>query len=532
MVPALVFSGGQPARSAGSSAGPADISIFRVGPNYTAISYWDEALWVKELEKRCNVKLSWPGPSYNDNYDNAVNVTLASGDLPDLIYWNWHNNYPTGLEGAIKDGVVFDWTQNKEYLDMVPNWLRWTNNTEDARRGFTFDNGNLMPVFKNVEERVRTFQGLGIRQDWLDRLGLQVPRTIDEMHNILLAFKQKDANGNGDPNDEIPWSSDSANPRSFYFLISAWGLNTRGFYPDPQNQSRLIHWTQYQDGRAFTQCLTTLAQWWKEGLMDPDFFTQTNNQRVSKITGDRVGLSYADPNNTANWRDAIKQLRPDIANVVKIRGLESLSGPDGKPYTLNSNKATNNGLGSGYIITQQADRAGKTPAILKLLNYIYSEEGKELLGFGVEGVSFIKDARGNHSWTPAMSNDPQFPLNEKLMQYCIPYLGDFCNILPYEAWYISNTYDPDAKEANATYEKSFDYSIAMMVPILLNSRDQSEYNRIMTDINTAVNEFYQQVITGIRPVSEIPAFLARLKTMGIDRAREIHQAAYVKYLAK
>jgi hypothetical protein len=54
----------------------------------------------------------------------------------------------------------------------------------------------------------------------------------------------------------------------------------------------------------------------------------------------------------------------------------------------------------------------------------------------------------------------------------------------------------------------------------------------MTDVNTAVNEFYRQVITGIRPVSEIPAFLVRLKTMGIDRAQEIQQTAYVKYLAK
>jgi hypothetical protein len=131
-----------------------------------------------------------------------------------------------------------------------------------------------------------------------------------------------------------------------------------------------------------------------------------------------------------------------------------------------------------------------------------------------------------------MSSDPQFPLNEKLLQYNIAFTGRFPKISAYMAWRLSNTYDPDSLAVHLTYDKTLDNTLAMPASITLDAKDVSEYNRIMNDVNTATSEFYVQVITGGRPVSEVPAFLARLKTMGIDRAQAIQQAAFTKFMSK
>jgi putative aldouronate transport system substrate-binding protein len=343
-----------------------------------------------------------------------------------------------------------------------------------------------------------------------------------------LAFKQQDANGNGNPNDEIPYS-DRDNHRAFNMLITAWGLRNNIFYPDPQNPGKITHWTLYKNGQAFRDMLTTLAQWWKEGLMDPDFFTQNETQRISKITSDLVGLSYTDPANGADWRDAIKKLKPELGDKVKFTGLSPIIGPEGKPYTPQDNFVNPASTHEGTAITQQAEKKGKAPALLKLIDYMYSDEGTTLINYGVEGVSFTKDAAGKYAWTPAISTDPQFPLKTKLMQYNLSYIGGFPKFGTYEAWRISNTYDPDAALIHAEYLKA-DFGICMPV-VTLNQAQSEEYNRIMADINTAVDEFYVAVITGRRPVSDTTAFYAQLKSMGIDRAQAIYQEAYTKFLA-
>ncbi|MDR0730803.1 MAG: hypothetical protein LBF63_03980, partial [Treponema sp.] len=201
-----------------------------------------------------------------------------------------------------------------------------------------------------------------IRQDWLDRVGLKVPTTIDELHTVLLAFKQRDANGNGDPNDEIPLS-DNSDHLTFKELIAAWGLRYNMFYPDPQNPGKVTYWTQYRNGRAFTEMLTALAQWQKEGLLDPDFLTQDDTQRISKIVNNTVGSSFAYSVNYNGWRDNIKELNPNAGNV-KLVALPRLKGPDGKPYHTMDSYIRLVQLHDSITISPASEKAGKVPNIL------------------------------------------------------------------------------------------------------------------------------------------------------------------------
>jgi putative aldouronate transport system substrate-binding protein len=530
IIPAVTSCGGKSSKTPADSDGPVEITFFHWGPNSPALSYFNDALWVQELGKRTNVKLNFIGPLSSVNYVEAANVVLASGDIPDLMLYNWAG-YNGGIEGAVKDGIALDYGSKKEYLDLLPNWVKIVNSDDNIRREVILNNGG-MAVFSSISENAELsgWSGLGIRQDWLNRVGInKVPTTVDEFHAALLAFKQKDANGNGDLNDEIPFTDNSWHG-AVSQIISAWGLRYNLFYPDPQNPGKLTYWTQYKNGQAFTEALTALAQWRREGLLDTDFFTQDDSQRVSKIVNDKAGVFHAYPPQYQEFRDAIKGFRPDVADQVKLVGVPRIMGPDRKPYHIQDYYINLAQTFDGIIISQKAEKAGKVPAILRLIDYMYSAEGSELINFGVEGVSYTKDSNGNHIWTPEVTNDPQYPTSQKVLQYANPFWGSFPKIASYEAWKLNETQDPDALAAHLVYVQG-DNSILM--PTIRLAADQAEeYNMIMTDINTAIEEFYIAVIIGDRPTSEIPAFLTQIQGMGINRAQEIYQKAYDQFMAK
>jgi putative aldouronate transport system substrate-binding protein len=302
------------------------------------------------------------------------------------------------------------------------------------------------------------------------------------------------------------------------------------FYPDPQNPSKVTYWTRYKNGQAFTEAITALAQWYKEGLIDKDFLTQSWDEWTAKIVNDKAGTAHLFVDNYREWRDVIKTVRPDVANQVKFVAVPRLMGPDGRPYQTQDGFLNLTSTTDGIFISQKAEREGKVPAILRLLDYMYSPEGSELINFGVEGISYTKDASGNHIWSSTVTNDPQFPMSQKVLQYAIPFWGAFPKVGSYEAWKLSEVHDPDSEVAHEEYARG-DNGI-LMPSISLAANQSEEFNMIMTDINTAIDEFYTAVIIGDRPTSEIPAFLTRIRNMGITRAQEIYQNAYDAYLKK
>ena len=116
-------------------------------------------------------------------------------------------------------------------------------------------------------KELKSSQFYWIRQDWLDKLGLEAPTTVDELHDVLTAFKNNDPNGNGQA-DEIPLFDRSATAETEMGEYLALWDSSASFYP--------------RDGKITYEPLTenyknavkNLAQWYKEGLIDPEIFTR------------------------------------------------------------------------------------------------------------------------------------------------------------------------------------------------------------------------------------------------------------------
>ena len=515
---------------------PVEITYFRQELNRNVAAYYSDTAWFQELEKRLNINLTILGPASSDDYNTAVNAMLVSGEYPDLLYFDW-TQYSGGAMAGVEDGVIVPVSEIPEYKEKVPNWFKVIEEHDEVRRAVTQDDGSIV-TFCHWEPNIArsAYWGYAIRKDWLDRLGLAVPTTVDEAYAVLKAFKEQDANGNGDPNDEIPFSCcnwwGTAHP-GFDTLAAAFSLKVNVMYRDPQ-AGKITYWTEYNNGENFKAYVETMRKWYEEGLIDEEFVSQKYDGWTAKITGDKVGMFFCFPDSVGSWEDSIKQTLKDNAygnpDDVCIYGLVPLKGIDGVPYTYDNDNAMVSFAGANQptVITTAAVKNGHIEKCLELLNYLYSEEGSELNNWGVEGVSYTKDADGTHHWTEAVTNDPDYGMADAVFKYALPTLGGWPKAMSYEAWGSMNLVVPDQITTHKNYALS---DTSLDIPsFALNAEEQETYSRIITDVNTAVSEVYLSVITGKKDVAELDALLAQVKSMGIGDAVAAYQSAYDRYM--
>ncbi|WP_178075896.1 hypothetical protein [Paenibacillus oralis] len=165
-----------------------------------------------------------------------------------------------------------------DYLDHAPNLKKLLDDHPEWRKMASTDNGDLIG-FPFIREDVtqQVFLGPAIRKDWLDKLNLSVPTTIDEWYTVLKAFKEQDPNENGEA-DEIP------------ILIPAGELAFAGAFGTPNDFYRENDTVKYGPIEpGFKEYLATMNQWYNEGLLDKDFATTDAKMTDAKITGNQVG---------------------------------------------------------------------------------------------------------------------------------------------------------------------------------------------------------------------------------------------------
>ncbi|MBQ6382102.1 MAG: extracellular solute-binding protein [Clostridia bacterium] len=513
---------------------PTTITWLHQAWDVSGLDHWYDALWVKELEARLNVKFEFISVNSTDNYDNVVNLNISGGDYPDIISWNW-SNYSGGIEAAIEDGLVQSFPMS-ELQEKVPNYYNLIANNEYINRALVLTDGSIA-AFCHVEESTarNAYSGYAIRKDWLDRLNLEVPKTIDELHDALVAFKEQDANGNGDPNDEIPMS-DRVTLNLIKELGSAWGLIYNYPQLDPET-GKVTYWTEINDGKNFRDFAMTMRQWYAEGLIDPSFTSNTQTEINSQVTSDIQGFWHTNTNRFPGYYTLLKDTVASYADssAVKLEPLPRFpyvyaEGADAKRYTQAVNLKNWAAAAEGNAITSAAVKEGKVDKILELFNYMYSEEGTTLISWGVEGVSFDYDADGNKVWKEVVLNNEGGLSSDTVMQYCIPTRGEFPKIMDLEAWM---TVDCSHEDGQRELEYNYSADKDLIIPnILLTGEDAETYTMIMNDVNTSIAETFLSVVIGNKDEAAIDELFNTIDRMGIEKAIEIYSRVYENYLNK
>jgi putative aldouronate transport system substrate-binding protein len=222
---------------------------------------YENNAYTKYLKKTLNIQSKNKFEAQaGDAYKQKVSMAVASGDLPDIMSVNADT-----LRELVQNGSIEDLTS--VYKSSTSKYVKEKYNSYDGRalKAATFD-GKLMAMPSTQNANIPTM--LWIRQDWLDKLGLKAPKTVNDLEKVLTAFVQKDPGNNGKGNTVGLGLSKSVGGMYGTLFMADNIFATYHSYPR--------QWIK-QDGKVVygsttnqtKQGLSKLADWYKKGLIDP-----------------------------------------------------------------------------------------------------------------------------------------------------------------------------------------------------------------------------------------------------------------------
>lgn len=358
----------------GDSALPLSVSgelpslrIATIDNYFTARSYVDNLPVWQEIEKRTGTRIVWEVLP-REHYGEAMRLRLAKGkDLPDIFY------IPGDPVALAEKGTILP--LDEWIAASAPNIAAFLRDNPDIDKRLRHADGSIYALSSVVSGVAYTDPyGLMIRQDWLDRLGLREPTTLDEWYGVLKAFKERDPNGNGLP-DEIPLLPDLSlkGLKLFGSAVGAHLFYSDGYFPDASGRVR-FEWLNPE--------VKQLVEWWRklylEGLLAPDFMTISPDSLLSEVAEGRAGALNGFLNLRAKYETASRQAGDPTAEWVMTvppggaghQGFYEIYGP----------------ISSWFGVSASSPNP---ELAVRWLDYVYaSEEGNRLVTFGIEGVSY------------------------------------------------------------------------------------------------------------------------------------------------
>lgn len=316
-----------------------------------------------------------------EDYQTKFATLAAAGELPDIIYAN-----RVDLIEMVENDVVLPLD------DLLAEYGQDILADKEGSFGsFTFD-GKIYGI-PNASAEGMQAQMLGLRKDWLENLGLEVPTTLDELYDVLYAFTYNDPDKNGQ-NDTIGLCICMANDSSWgYGIASAYGISRKySNLVDDQVVPSLLH-PKFLDMIKFYRSL------YENGLMEPDFATMPWIDCANKLWNGGYGAIAFGPIGTSNnW--ASRYTDPNASWVYcNIVGPDGISGFDNPNAAMSSCAAINANC--------------KNPeAAMRLLNFAVTDAGNSLVILGLEGVHYKDNGDGTVSYLPPYSEDITLQRNE------------------------------------------------------------------------------------------------------------------------
>ncbi|WP_339284550.1 ABC transporter substrate-binding protein [Paenibacillus sp. FSL R5-0486] len=468
----------------------------------------------KEKEKLTGIKVKFTHPPLGQQRDQ-FNLLISTKELPDVIYYNWADAVG-GPEKMIKDGRII---RLNELIDSyAPNLKRIIESDPDVKKQIALDDGTIymFPLLKLDALKLNATSGLIMRQDWLDKLNLKVPTNIDEWYTVLKAFKEQDPNGNGKP-DELPFTGNwgPGNLTKLHDFAAAFGV-IGGF----QMNGDKVEFGPIQPG--YRDFLETMAKWYKEGLIDPEIMTNDGKAFDYKVTSNLAGAYQG---GVFSGMGKYFNLMRDTDPNFNVTGVPWPVSPDGTSYaTFNLDAKV---LTYGEAITASADE-DKLKYIVQWMDYNYSEEGSDLFNFGIENDSYVRDGEGVKFTDTIINNPNGLTYDQALASYALSIMDGPIN---QDSRYLDALlFDDGQRAANAEWMKAS--SALTLPPIRLSTDEVTTSTSIMSQVNTYLNETMTAIISGQKPITEFDKMAETIKSMDIDRAIEVHQAAYDRYQSK
>lgn len=468
---------------------------------------WNNIKLWQEYEKMTNIKVQWD-TVHKDNLAEKRNLLLAGGDYPEMFY---ASAFPRA--DLLKYGKQGAFIPLNDLINQyAPNFKALMEKYPVIEKGITMPDGNIygLPTLYDPEFRSVLYGTPWVKTEWLTKLGLQEPQTLDEFYDMLKAFKEKDPNGNGQK-DEYAWGG-VGTAGIVNYLRGSFGLNYHGtsnINVDTDPASGKVRFIP-TDPR-YKELLQFVNKLYKDGLLEQDIMSVKSTEVDAKGVEGLLGVvDNVDP--------------VAIYNQEGYVGLPVLKGPHGdQMFSATGSPLGNIGM---FVLT---DKAKNPAALIRWMDYFYSDEGIRMFFMGWKDETYKEDAAGNVDYVDEIKNNPEgLNLDQAVGQYLIWPGG-------YYPGFVTQKYFKGAEGLPTSVEnakKAEPYVIPqdkVWPPFNFTADEQSELTGIQTDIHTYVDEMRDKFIAGNESFDNWDQYVANLQKMGAERYLSIYQSAADRY---
>ncbi|PYI54855.1 extracellular solute-binding protein [Paenibacillus flagellatus] len=501
---------GNPGKTGFNASGmpivPETISLKMIaGKAPTTAPDWNATMLWQEYEKMTNIHVDWEMVP-TDNLAEKRNIMLAGGDYPDAFF-----TAGIPLPDLLKYGSQGVFVKLNDLIDKyAPNFKKLLDQYPEVRKGLTMPDGNIYSfptVYDPKFTSVLAGGKLWIKKEWLDKLGLQEPQTTEQFYEMLKAFKEKDPNGNGQP-DEIPLQSVGL-PNLILYFKGAWGLGTRGSRHanvdvDAEGKLRFI-----PADPQYKEMLQYLHKLYAEKLISEDLFTIQANQYYATGAKGLYGATFTTSPYT-------------LMNQTGYIGAGALKGPRGEQ--LYSAIGSPLAVPGAFVIT---DKNKHPEATVRWMDYLYGEEGSKMFFMGFEGKSYETAPSGELQYTKEITANPNgLTFEQALVKYVVWPGGGYPNMVQQKFFKGAES----LPESVQTAEKFAKHIPKELWPAFSYTAEENQRMAALNaDITTYVTEMNAKFVSGKASFTEWDGYLDTLKKMKLDEYMAIYQAAYDRY---
>lgn len=465
-----------------------------------AYAYNDDWPVFKEAERLTNVSLKGVAPTSATDTQEVFNLLMVSGELPDIVEGNNLRDdfIKYGMEGAfipLEDLIAEHAPNIQKFIDAHPYVKTYSSGPD----------GHMYYIPYVPDGSVG--KGYFIRKDWLDKLGLDIPKNVDELYTVLTAFANDDPNGNGQK-DEIPYFSrhvgENFKDNEAIRLAHFWGARTDLFVDETGKVQHGLVSEEFKEG------MINVAKWYAEGLIDPEIYTRGSKARDIALGNDIGGMTH-------DWFGSSASYNTTLADTIE--GFEFVA--IAPPADVNGDvwEEFNRELvkPDGWAITAANEHVVET---IKYFDFWFTEEGRRLINYGIEGEQYDM-IDGKPVFKPEVLNGDksvQAQLWDIGGQVPIGFFQDFD--------YELQTYNDIAAEGAKMYVDN-NYVVDAFPLVAFNEEEQKIFDELNTNIETYMMETHQRWILGGETVEAgWVAYINRLNELGFQEYLEIHQSAY------
>jgi putative aldouronate transport system substrate-binding protein len=334
----------------------------------------NDKMIVKEIEKRTGIKVDLQTYSAT-TYQEKLRVTITSGKLPDIF----HGLRPAELKKLGQQNAV---VAINKYADMLPNFRRlYMEENPWVIASYGDESGNIYtwPIY-NMNRDVN--HGFLYRKDIFDKHNIKPWTNTEEFYEALKKLKEIYPNS-------YPYASKT---KELIFRDWAYGWGIGGaYYPAYYDEDEKT-WKFASVQPEHKDMLDLMKRMYNEGLMDPEFLTDTPDSWTAKMTTNESAFVTWDWIGRLDlFYNQVKDQNPeyDLRYAYPI-------GPTGNVRTLPK-------IDANWGITVANNK--NKEAALKLLDYLTSPSGAALVTLGVEGETFYFDENGKPVY-PELAGQP------------------------------------------------------------------------------------------------------------------------------